>query len=187
MERLVLLVIAVIGLHTAFVLYMADVRVDRSTAKVRTAPAAKPAAPVVAEPAVETELQASIPTATVEDPPAPPVTTHDQPSSKTARISSPARLEAGDRRRPRLRETSKPVRAAFARPASPGPKSIQGSFGDRIILYRAASRPPVRSFTPSIAADEPAPKPKKSSLLAKLQLVYKKPWGVIKAIGSKLH
>lgn len=180
MERLVLLVIAVIGLHTAFVLYMADVRVDRSTAKVRTAPVAKPASPVVAEPAVGNELQASIPTTTVEDPPAPPVTTHDQPRSKTSRTSSP-------RRRPHLREASKPVRAAFAPPASPGPKSIKDSFGDRVILYRAASRPPVRSFTPSIAADEPAPKPKKSSLLAKLQVVYKKPWGVIKAIGSKLH
>ena len=183
MERLVLLVIAVIGLHTAFVLYMADIRrVDPNAETVRNDRAKTPERTVVVKPTVDTELRASITPPAAKDSPAALITSHaDRVRPRAPRVGSFARSEGRNRRQ------SKPV-PAFPLRASSNTKGFKKSFDD-VVIYTTNIRRPARAVTvvsPSANADNYAPKPKKS-LIAKLQLVYKKPWDLIKAVGSKLR
>ena len=186
MERLVLLVIAVIGLHTAFVLYMADIRrVDPKAGTVRTAPER-----TVLKPTVDSDLRASITPPAAESSPAPLVTGHtDRVRSRAPRVSPVVRTEVKSRRQLRRSDSAKPVPAIALR-ASSGARGFKKSFGKYVVAYTTDIGRPARGVTtvsPSTTADNFAPKRKKNSFVAKLQLVYKKPWDLIKAVGSKLR
>jgi hypothetical protein len=186
MARLVLAVIAVICLDIAFVLYMAHmIRVDHDIAAVRNRPTGVGPGRTVGRPTVDTRLQASLTPPALENPPATLSTGHtDRVRSRTPRVNSIGRLEVKERRRARLSDF------AYALRTSPKPKSSERSFGDYIVVYKTDISRPARSVTvgaPSIHDDNNTSKPKKNSVIAKLQLVYKKPWDLIKAIGSKLR
>ncbi|MEP6704216.1 MAG: hypothetical protein ABJB34_05375, partial [Acidobacteriota bacterium] len=78
---------------------------------------------------------------------------------------------------------------AFPANTPPRLKHSEKTFADRIIFYRDESTSRSRNLNAAVhstADDIDTPKPKKS-LVAKLQYVYKKPWDVIKAVGSKLR
>ena len=190
MERLVLLVIAVIGLHTAFVLYMADIRrVDPNAETVRNDRPAKTAPErTEARPTLDTDLRASITPPAAQDSPAPLTTRHaDRVRPRALRAGSIARSEVRDRRQHHASDSAKP---AFALNRSSGTKGLKKSFGDNVVIYApAVSRPASAATvaTASTSGDSYAPKLKKNSLVAKLQFVYKKPWDLIKAVGSKLR
>lgn len=192
MERLVLGVIAIIVLHIAFVIYTADVlRVDQDAATALSGPAGMPPRQIVGNPRVDTKLQAAMTAPAAEIPSATPSTELSaRVRSRSPRVNSTARFEVKGRRRPRPSDFTKPIGAyAFLR-ASPKSQSFEKSFGDHVVVYETETSRPTRNVTvvpPAIEDDDDAPQPKKSSLIAKLQFVYKKPWALIKAVGSKLR
>lgn len=192
MERLVISVIAVIGLHTAFVLYMAGVKpADQHTAAVRSVPAETAPAPTIINSAEDTELQASVTPSAEEHARTTPAAGHiEHPKSRTPRVNSIPRLDVKDRRRPAAAAGfAKPVRDSAVR-ASLKPGS-ERTFGDHVVIYRTDFSPPARSYAAVSSRidddDNHSRKSRKSSVVSKLQLVYKKPWDLIKAIGSKLR
>src|SRR5687767_10961201 len=109
MERLVLLIIAAIGLHTAFVLYMADVRpVDQKTSTARSAPSASTSEVTAVRPAVDAEVSTSIPLPASDSPGAALIARNTDPvKSRTPRASATARVGVQDQRRPRLSGVAK--------------------------------------------------------------------------------
>jgi hypothetical protein len=190
MEKLVLSVIAVIVLHITFVLYMADVMsIGQPKETVRTDEARKVPGRVV-RPSVETDIQPSVSQPAGEDLSAKLIARHADPMrSRAARPESAANNESSGRKHTHLPNVGKPVPAFASRSAQRAERS-ERLFSDRIIYYKKAK--PVRqeaSLTavfPPVDDDNYTPKPKKS-LVAKLQYVYKKPWELMKAIGSKLR
>src|SRR5687768_5739041 len=135
MERLVLLVIAVIGLHTAFVLYMADVRPVDPKAEIVHTPAGTAPARAVVEPTIDTDLRASVTPPTEESSQASAITVKsDRVTSRTPRVSSLVRSEGKGRRQLRQSDTAKPV-SAFALRASSGTKGFKKSFGKHVVSY----------------------------------------------------
>jgi hypothetical protein len=187
MERLVLGLIAVIGLHTAFVVYMAGIRwVDQNNeiaAGGRT-----PSGQVAVRPPFVPEIaRPVVPPAPESQPPAAANSSTERAASRTPRSDSAGGSEMTYRRRSRTSNIAKTVPAFPARtPASQ--KNREVTFADRVILYKKPVSLPERPLT----AVAPAPnngiqKRKNNSLVAKLQWVYKKPWGLMKAVGSKLR
>jgi hypothetical protein len=188
MERLVLGLIAVIGLHTAFVVYMAGIRwVDQNNeiaAGGRT-----PSGQIAVRPQVVPEIPGpAAPTDPESRPTAAANTPTDRAASRTPRFSSAGGSEITYRGRSRTSNIAKTVPAFPARTPAAAQKNREVTFGDRIILYKKPVSLPQRPLT----AVAPAPnngiqKRKNNSLVAKLQWVYKKPWGLMKAVGSKLR
>src|SRR5687767_12378468 len=170
MERLVLLVIAVIGLHTAFVLYMADIRrVDPKSETVRTPPGAAPA-PTVLKPSVDTDLRASVAPPAAGDPSTLATKRVGQVTSRTPRVNPIAHSPVKDRRRPPAHDSAKTV-PAYSLRASSKTKGFKKAFGDTIVVYTTDISRPARAVmvaSPSASGDSYHPKPKKS-FVAKLQ------------------
>ncbi|HUR98173.1 MAG TPA: hypothetical protein VMZ26_08940 [Pyrinomonadaceae bacterium] len=190
MERLVLGLIAVIGLHTAFVVYMAGIRwVDENTEMARSVPARTEPGRVRVEPIVDPEVQKSVASPqprTLSD--ATTVGDAGQSGSRTSRLDLVARSANIAPKRSRIS-----ARIARTIPAFPArtlrvPKNHEMTFGDRVIVYKAPANRLDRSV---VTAQHPPQninrKRKNNSLVAKLQWVYKKPWGLMKSIGSKLR
>ena len=190
MDRLVLGVIAVIGLHTAFVLYMANVRrVEQNETIARSSAAGRTPVPVIQEPAFETEPDATVTPSTLENSlPATPVAMPAyRVKSRAARVNHVARLEGAVP--PHVRGSRRSISIpAFPSPRPPGTEYPAEAFSDRVIVYRIkADRPsPALNAVVRSTSDNDMPKQKRS-FVSKLQYVYKKPWGLIRAIGSKLH
>jgi hypothetical protein len=111
---------------------------------------------------------------------------------------------------PRLRSSKKyfvaaasPQPARFVRPKAPKAANIDRVYTARVepkaprdrslpanivITYRGAPAKPVApAHTAVVESESPLVKAKKSSLIAKLQVVYKKPWDLLKTVGSKLR
>ena len=187
MERLVLGLIAVIGLHTAFVVYMAGIRwVDQNNeiaAGGRT-----PYPQVSVKPAVVPEIPGPVvPSVPESRPPATTTAETGRAASRTARFNSEGSFEITSRRRSRPSNIARRVPAFPARTPA-GQTNREMTFGDRIILYKKPVSQPQRPLTavaPPI--NNEIQKRKNNSLVAKLQWVYKKPWGLMKAVGSKLR
>jgi hypothetical protein len=186
MERLVLGLIAVIGLHTAFVVYMAGIRwVDQSNelAAGGRMPsgqvAVKPAVPQIPEPVGPSEPESGH-IATTN-------TGTGRVAARTSRFNPVARPERTSRRALRNSEIAGTIPAFPARTPA-GQMNREVTFGDRIIIYKKPVSQPERPLT-AIAPplNEGIQKRKSNSLVAKLQWVYKKPWGLMKAVGSKLR
>jgi hypothetical protein len=179
MERLVLGLIAVIGLHIAFVVYMAGIRPVRQNDEIT---GVRPSAVIPGRiagareaPAPASETASSIKAT-------------DRVPSATAGVGSVARREMTSRRDAAVSRVAKTVPAFPAR-TSPGTKNPVMTFSDRVILYKAPVTAPSRvlaAAAPPIS-DSGNLKRKNNSLVAKLQWVYKKPWGLMKAVGSKLR
>jgi hypothetical protein len=190
MEKLVLSVIAVIALHITFVLYMADVMsIGQNKETVRTGPARMAPGPVE-KPAVETDLPGSVAPPAAENTSDSVIARHSDPvRARTARPSPAAGLESKGQKQTRLSSFGRTI-PAFALRSSQKAESSERLFRDRVIYYKKAKpireEPTLATVFPPVDDNNTAPKPKKS-LVAKLQYVYKKPWDLIKAVGSKLR
>ena len=186
MDRLLLGVIAVIGLHTAFVLYVANVRrVHENDAIARNAPTRPAPAQIVVKPPVVAEPQVGGEPSPPQNPPAAPVAAPVQVARSRSSRAGPIE-DRGFRQRTHHRYTASAGRI----PAFPGNTragSPVRSFSDRIIVYKIKASPPSPTLNAVVQSTrDETPKPKKS-LVAKLQYIYKKPWDLIKAVGSKLR
>ena len=188
MERLVLGLIAVIGLHVAFVLYMSGIRRAEQSDEIAGG-GARPSGQLAVKPGVVPEPPRVVAPSLPESRPiARSSVQADRETSKTPRVGSITGSEITYRRHARSSGIAKTV-PAFPSRTSSGPKNVEVTFGDRIILYKKPVSPPGRPLTAAAPArrDDGNRKGKNNSLVAKLQWVYKKPWGLMKAVGSKLR
>jgi len=189
MERLVLGLIAVIGLHTAFVVYMAGIRRVDQNAEIAAGGDAvvasrrlDPKAPADPQPQSSAE-----PLPTKASPAAPAVTERGHARSRTLRADSIQPAEITSRRHYSVTRAAKTIPAFSAR-TSTGAKNHEVTFGDRVIVYNAPVQSSMRRPVAAAAlSDNRNPRRSSNSLVAKLQWVYKKPWGLMKAVASKLR